>query len=96
LYVTDYTSRDELSSLPVKESWGRSLEGRILTIKLCGEQVKRANSLEPWAYYKIKNLRMKNSVIEQQFIGVLGSEDVLIQMLDPNNRENNHLGELTR
>jgi hypothetical protein len=94
LHVTDYTSRSELSSFYVKESWGRGLEGRILTIQLLNEQVKRANSLEAGAYYKIKNLRLKNNVIERQFMGQLGGEEVLIQMLDPNNRENNHLSGL--
>jgi hypothetical protein len=80
----------------VKESWGRSLEGRILKIQLCDEQVDRAKSLEPGAYYKIKNLRLKNSVVQGQLVGRLGSEEILIQMLDPNNQENNELKELIR
>ena len=65
-----------------------------MKIMLCNEQVGRAKSLEHGAYYKIKNLRLMNSVVEGQPVGRLGSEDIQIQMLDPNNGENNDLKEL--
>jgi len=80
----------------VQENWGRSLEGRIVKIQLRDNQAERARSLETGAYYKIKNLRLKNSVVERQLMGYLGSDEVLIQMLDPNNQENNDLHELIR
>ena len=67
-----------------------------MKIILCNEQVGRAKSLECGAYYKIKNLRMVNSVIEGQPVGRLGSDEILIQMLDPNHRENSDLEELIR
>ena len=80
----------------MQENWGRSLEGRIVKIQLRDNQAERARSLETGAYYKIKNLRLKNSVVERQLMGYLGSDEVLIQMLDPNNQENNDLHELIR
>ena len=39
---------------------------------------------------------MVNSVIEGQPVGRLGSDEILIQMLDPNHRENSDLEELIR
>ena len=94
--MTDYTSRAELFPLSVKESWGHCLEGSILKIQLCDQQVERAKALEPGAYYKIKNLSMKNSVLEGHLVGHLGSDEVLIQMLNTDKQENKELVELIR
>jgi hypothetical protein len=80
----------------VKGPWTWGLEGHIVKIKLCNGQAERAASLKTGAYYKINNLRLKNSMVERQFLGFLGGPDVAIQILDPDNQDDHDLNDLIR
>ncbi|KAG5645070.1 hypothetical protein DXG03_007160 [Asterophora parasitica] len=83
IYVTDYTSRDELLSTKAQGNWGDRLQGRILRIALFTNQAEMAKTVEPKSFYTIKKLRVKQSTTARQFQGQLGGAERLITLLKP-------------
>ncbi|KAF5381117.1 hypothetical protein D9615_004129 [Tricholomella constricta] len=83
IYVTDYTSRDELATTNAHGSWGDGLQGRILRIALFNNQAEMTKSVQAGSFYTIKKLRMKKSTTALQFQGQLGGMERLIFLLNP-------------
>ncbi|KAG6884136.1 hypothetical protein C0993_001045 [Termitomyces sp. T159_Od127] len=83
IYVTDYTSRNELVSGRVQSSWGAGLDGSILRIALFNDQAEVAKTIQAGAFYDIQKLRLKQSPTTRQFQGQLGGAERLISLLDP-------------
>ncbi|KAG6844918.1 hypothetical protein H0H87_002402 [Tephrocybe sp. NHM501043] len=86
IYVTDYTSRSELVTGMVQNSWGGAgLDGRILKIVLFNNQAEMAKTVQVGSFYDIKKLRLKQSVTAREFQGHLGGAERLIHLRNPNN-----------
>ncbi|KAG6854698.1 hypothetical protein C0991_002409 [Blastosporella zonata] len=85
IYVTDYTSRDELFTGRVQNAWGGAgLDGRILKIVLFNNQAEMAKTVQVGSFYAIKKLRLKQSTTARHFRGQLGGVERLIHLLHPN------------
>ncbi|KAG6862080.1 hypothetical protein C0995_007210 [Termitomyces sp. Mi166 len=91
IYVTDYTSRNELVSGRVQDPWGAGLDGFILRIALFNNQVEIAKTIQVGAFYDIKKLRLKQSAIARQFQGQLGGVERLISLLNPKKTSDDRL-----
>lgn len=96
IYVTDYTSHPRLGIIGVDEPWSKGLENCLARIRLSEQQKRVAESAIAGNFYSIKKLRMKNSPTEQCFRGFLGGTEKLIQALNPNKTDNEHLNGLLR
>jgi hypothetical protein len=96
IYVTDYTSHPSLGIIAAGESWSKGLENRIAKIRLSEQQRHIAESAVPGNFYVIRKLRLKYSATEESFRGFLGGNERLIQALNRNNTDNEHLNGLIR
>ena len=92
LYVTDYTSRDDL--VPVAFTVPRALQLRdcIVKIALHDDQAETAKQLEAGDFVAIRNLRLRPSGSEQKLVmGRLGGSQRLLSKLQPNSPNNHEL-----
>ncbi|KAJ3513748.1 hypothetical protein NLJ89_g2773 [Agrocybe chaxingu] len=80
----------------INEPWAKDLSGRIVKITLSEEQKEVAESAVIGAFYSIRKLRLKYSVVEDCFCGFLGGNERLIVALNPNRTDNEHLNGLLR
>ena len=95
LYVTDYTSRNDL--VPVSPSITSDLlADRIVRISLFDEQREIAKNLEPGDFIAIRNLRLKPSGSDHRLFGRLGGDQRLITKLNPRAAGNAELKALLR
>ena len=94
--MTDYTSHPHLGIIAAGEPWSKGLERCIAKIRLSQEQRDIIESGVPGDIYIIRKLRLKYSATDECFRGFLGGNEKLIQMLNPNNTENEHLNGLLR
>lgn len=79
IYVSDYT---RLGLLPrLDEPWASGLEHCIIPIKLTEGQVEMAKRFEVGAILSIKNLRLRKSYSGENFQGLLGGNQRLIEKL---------------
>ncbi|KAG5354094.1 hypothetical protein C0989_009792 [Termitomyces sp. Mn162] len=85
IYVTDYSSRNELVLGKAQSTWGAGLDGFILRIALFNNQAEMAKTIQIGAFYDIKKLRLKQSPTTRQFQGQLGGIERLIFLLNPKN-----------
>ena len=96
IYVTDYTSHPRLGIIAAGKSWSKGLEKCIARIRLSEQQRHIAESAVVGDFYNIKKLRLKYSPTEESFRGFLGGTERLIQALNRNNKDNEHLNGLLR
>ena len=96
IYVTDYTSHPRLGITGADAPWSKGLENCLAKIRLSDEQRHVAESAVAGNFYSIKKLRMKYSPTEQCFRGFLGGKERLIQVLNPNKTDNEHLNGVLR
>lgn len=96
IYVTDYTSHHRLGKVTVNEAWSKGLEKCLTRIRLSEEQRHIAESATVGSFYYIKKLRLKYSPTEECFRGFLGGSERLVQVLNPNKTDNEHLNALLR
>ena len=96
IFVTDYTSHPRLGIFAAGEQWSKGLENRIAKIRLSEQQKHIAESAVAGDFYTIKKLRMKYSPTDGCFRGFLGGTEKLIQVLNRNNKDNEHLNALLR
>ena len=96
IYVTDYTSHPRLGIIAVGEPWSKGLEKCLARIRLSEEQRHIAESAVAGDFYSIKKLRLKYSPTEECYRGFLGGTERLIQVLNPNKTDNEHLNGLLR
>ena len=96
IYVTDYTSHPRLGIIAPGKSWSKGLEKCIARIRLSEQQRHIAESAVVGDFYIIRKLRLKYSPTEECFRGFLGGTERLIQALNRNNTDNEHLNGLLR
>lgn len=96
IFVTDYTSHPRLGIIGAGEPWSKGLENCIARIRLSEEQRHIAESAVPGDFYTIRKLRLKYSPTDESFRGFLGGRERLIQVLNRNNTDNEHLNGLLR
>lgn len=94
--MTDYTSHPRLGIIAAGEPWSKGLEKRIARIRLSEQQRHIAESAVVGGFYIIRKLRLKYSPTEECFRGFLGGTERLMQLLNPNNKDNEHLNGLLR
>jgi hypothetical protein len=94
--VTDYTSHDRLTLPKEQSALLRALDGRVVKIVLLDDQKELAKFAKTGSFYCIRNLRLKDSALEDCFCGYLGGSDKLVVQLDPNRTDNEHLNGLLR
>lgn len=94
IFVTDYTSHPRLGIISAGEPWSKGLEKCIARIRLSEQQRHIAESAVPGDFYIIRKLRLKYSPTEECFRGFLGGTERLIQVLNRNNKDNEHLNGL--
>lgn len=83
LYVTDYTTRDELA--PIAATIGPTgLTDAIVKIFLFDKQAETANDIKPKDFIGIRNLRLKKDPQLDHLSGRLGGSQRLITKLHPN------------
>ena len=96
IYVTDYTSHPRLGIIAAGKPWSKGLEKCIAKIRLSEQQSHIAESAAAGNFYLIRKLRLKYSPTEECFRGFLGGTERLIQMLNQNKTDNEHLNSLLR
>ncbi|KAF8798203.1 hypothetical protein BYT27DRAFT_7123725 [Phlegmacium glaucopus] len=96
IYVTDYTSHPSLGIIATDEPWSKGLDNCLARIRLSDEQRHVAESAVAGSFYSVKKLRLKYSPTEGCFRGFLGGTERLIQVLNPNRTDNEHLNGLLR
>ena len=92
--MTDYTSHPRLGI--IDQPWCKGLDKCLARIRLSEEQKHVAESAVAGSFYSIKKLRLKYSSVERSFRGFLGGTERLIQVLNPNKTDNEHLNGLLR
>lgn len=80
MYVTDYTSRPDLSPVAPSVTRLAAHKDRVVRITLSEAQAETAKSLKPGDFISIRNLRMRRSGTKQ-LSGRLGGEQRLINKL---------------
>ncbi|KZT09597.1 uncharacterized protein LAESUDRAFT_512246 [Laetiporus sulphureus 93-53] len=95
LYVTDYTSRPDLSPVAATTPEFRDLEDRVVKIALFDAQVESAKNLESGDFILVRNLRMRPSRSSRRLVGRLASNQRYIVKLQPDAR-NEELRDLLR
>ena len=96
IFVTDYTSHPRLGIIAAGEPWSKGLENCISKIRLSEEQRGITESAVAGDFYIIRKLRLKYSPTDDCFRGFLGGSERLIQVLNRNNTDNEHLNGLLR
>jgi hypothetical protein len=96
--VTDYTSHPRLGIIAAGKPWSKGLEKCIARIRLSEQQSHIAESAVPGDFYIIRKLRLKYSATdpEECFRGFLGGTERLVQVLNRNDTDNEHLNNLLR
>ncbi|KAI0306301.1 hypothetical protein B0F90DRAFT_731930 [Multifurca ochricompacta] len=84
LYVTDYTERGDLATLPMAR-WSRDLQGRIVTLELHGQQSKMAVRVDNGAFFTVKHMRLIERIMGVgKVVGRIGGPDRLVHKLNVN------------
>lgn len=91
LYVTDYTSRDDLVPVAFTVPRALQLQDRIVKIALHDDQAETAKQLEGGDFVAIRNLRLRSSGMEQKLMGRLGGSQRLLSKLQANSPNNHEL-----
>ncbi|KAI0683714.1 hypothetical protein BC835DRAFT_1423045 [Cytidiella melzeri] len=96
LYVTDYTSRSDLSFIPETAEWTRNIDhNAIVKVAVYNAQAKAAEGLTGGDIIAIRKMRLK-STANGALSGILGGDERLIYKLDPKTTGNEHCIELVR
>lgn len=95
LYVTDYTSRSDLSPVAATTPEFRGLEDRVLKVAVFDAQIETAKNLELGDFILIRNLRLKPSGTSRRLVGRLAGNQRYITKLQPDAR-NEELKDLLR
>lgn len=90
VFVTDYTSRPDMSPIAATADWTRGIEHeKILKVGVYNAQYKVAQGLRDGDIISIRNMRMK-TLARGLVAGRIGTEERLIYKLDPRNTGNEH------
>jgi hypothetical protein len=82
LYITDYTERGDLATLPTA-LWNRGLSGRIVTLELQGQQSKMAQKMDTGGFFVVKHMRLIERIMGVgKVVGRIGGPDRLIHKLN--------------
>ncbi|KAJ7632950.1 hypothetical protein FB45DRAFT_519056 [Roridomyces roridus] len=70
IYITDYTQHTSMP--PIQRPWARGLDGYVLKVMIEREHTNELPSLEAGRHYRLKSLRLENSITAREFRGRLG------------------------